>query len=165
MEYFILNAVGGTLETTDVTSHACPQPFLSCWVPAWLCGVTVLCPLCSAAACSLTPVAHPGHAASSCLHNVALALIPGCPAMDLGCREGLQCQVGPFSRAKGAGAAVGAAQLCLAGTQSFGELWVHRKKNSGEQSALFTGTENQNAAALELLEKFRRQQLFFLTQH
>lgn len=38
-------------------------------------------------------------------------------------------------------------------------------KKSGEQSALFTGTEHQNAAALELLEKFRRQQLFFLTQH
>lgn len=36
------------------------------------------------------------------------------------------------------------------------------EKNSGEQSAPFTGSEHQNAAALEVLEKFRRQQLFFL---
>lgn len=89
------------LVTTDVY-HAYPQAFLrwllSCWVPAWLCGVTVLCLLCSAVH-SQTPVAHPGRAASSCPHSLALALIPGCPAVHLSCSGiegqmllwGLQC--------------------------------------------------------------------------
>lgn len=66
-------------------------------------------PLRSAAVLGRTPVALSGHAASSCPHSVALALIPGCPTMDLGCREGLQCQDGPFSKDRGASTAVGAA--------------------------------------------------------
>lgn len=84
--------------------------------------------------------------------------------------SGLQCHVGPSSRDRGAGAAVGAAvsRALLCGT-----AWQEHRylqncgfiENNSEQSAPFTGTEHQNAAALELLEKFRRQQLFFLTQH
>lgn len=96
--------------TIDVASHAFPQAFhrwlLSCWVPAWLCGVPT--PFC----CSTQPDTC-GTSWPCCIvlpaHSMALALIPGCPAMDLSCRESLPCQVGLFSRDRGVGPAVGAA--------------------------------------------------------
>lgn len=151
----------------DVASHACPQAFhrwlLSCCVPAWLCVMTVVSLLCSSAdtcgtfwpCCILLPTQR------------GSGTDPWLPSHGLG----LQCQDGPFSRDRGriaaVGAAVSGALLCGTAWQEHRGLENHGfiEKNSGQQSAPFTCTEHQNAAELDLLEEFSRQQLFFLSQH
>ena len=100
-----INSLGSTLVTIDVASCVCPQAFhgwlLSCRVLARLCGAASAALLVCAAACSrkppcsmvlaallLGPVLH-----GTCLQNMALALISGCPAVNLVCKK---CQYGPF---------------------------------------------------------------------
>ena len=81
---FFLNSVGGTLVTTDVTSHVRPQAFhgwlLSCCVPARLREASPLL---------AGPVPR-----CACPESVAPAAIPGCPAADPVCNEELEGREG-----------------------------------------------------------------------